>query len=247
MALGDFSDQADAYQQARPAYPQSLLIELLQDAAVVPGDPVADLGAGTGLLTTQLAAMKLSVTAVEPNEAMLNRADNSGAVWLAGSFESCPLPDSSQAWAVAAQAFHWADPARALPEIRRVLQPRRLFTVLWNNRAIGECETVNWTEEAIVRHVPEYVEAYRNRPWEEILESTGDFRFRSRHVHRHYVTMDHQRYLNLWRSHNRLNNIAGPVRFNAFFRELTDYLSDHQVDSVNVPYDCETWSAERTE
>jgi hypothetical protein len=36
---------------------------------------------------------------------------------------------------------------------------------------------VRWTEDAIRRHVPEFDEAYRNRPWKQILESTGDFTF----------------------------------------------------------------------
>ncbi len=45
-------------------------------------------------------------------------------------------PMDPQQWAVAAQAFHWADPPRALPEIRRILQPNRYVTVLWNNRDV---------------------------------------------------------------------------------------------------------------
>jgi ubiquinone/menaquinone biosynthesis C-methylase UbiE len=51
---------------------------------------------------------------------------------LAGSAEELPLADASVDVATAAQAFHWFDLERALPELHRVIRPGGGIAVLWN-------------------------------------------------------------------------------------------------------------------
>lgn len=245
MTLGDFTQQSDAYRRSRPAYPAELLDLLITEAGVQAADPVADFGAGTGIMTRLLVERGFAVSAIEPNSSMSGEGELPEACWLAGTFEASGLKDESQRWAIAAQAFHWADPPRALPELRRVLQPGCLFTVVWNNRAKSENEVVRWTEEAIHRHVPEFDEAYRNRDWGAVLESTGDFTFVDERTVSHVVPMARDRYLQLWQSHNRLNTIAGPDRFARFFDELSIFLESRGVQQIDVPYHCEAWSARR--
>ena len=247
MKLGDFTQQADAYRRSRPAYPDELIDTLVAAAGLVPGDAVADFGAGTGILTRMLIDLGFTVSAIEPNESMRNQNNGPEARWLNSTFDQSLLKTGSQRWAIAAQAFHWADPLRALPEIRRILQPGCLFTVLWNNRAKAENDIVNWTEAATSRHVPEFDEAYRNRPWKKILESTGDFTFVNELTVSHTIPMSRERFLQLWKSHNRLNTIAGPIRFAAFFDELSEHLGQLSLDLINVRYDCESWSARRND
>ena len=247
MGLGDFSQHANAYRRSRPTYSQKLLDQLLADAGVVIGDPVADFGAGTGIMTRLLVDRGFQVTALEPNESMRSQADVPEANWLSGTFEDSQLADGSQRWVVAAQAFHWADPPRCLPEVRRILQPGCLFTVLCNNRANRDSEILGWTEDAIRRHVPEFDEAYRDRSWGEILESTGNFSLLNQRTERHSIPMSRERYLDLWRSHNRLNNTAGPQRFAAFMAELSSYLDQRELEVIDVPYNCEAWSARRND
>jgi hypothetical protein len=64
-------------------------------------------------------------------------------------------------------------------------------------------------------------------------------------VERHIVTMQSERYLDLWRSHNRLNSLAGVERFSYFMDDLTGYLSNQGIETVDISYDCEAWSARR--
>jgi SAM-dependent methyltransferase len=245
MTLGDFTQQAASYKLARPSYPASLLDEIISDAAVAPGDSVADFGAGTGISTRLLVDRGFKVTALEPNEQMRQQADVTEAAWIDGTFEASHLPDASQDWAVAAQAFHWADPPRALPELRRILKPGRLFSVLWNNRAMDDSEILRMTAALIQKHAPGFEEAYRDRDWTSVLESTGDFRFLNHRTAPHVVPMSRERYLNLWRSHNRLNTIAGPDHFAAFMNDLVLELDRRRVTDIDVPYLCESWSARR--
>lgn len=101
---------------------------------------MADLGAGTGKLTRQLVALGYDVVAVEPLPEMAERlrAAVPGVAVLDGSAESIPLPDGSADAVVAAQAYHWFDPAVALPEIARVLRPGGTLGIVWNARDDGE-------------------------------------------------------------------------------------------------------------
>lgn len=247
MTLGDFSNQAQAYSRSRPTYPLELVDELISDAGLQSGDAVADFGAGTGIFTRLLTERGLHVSAIEPNRSMRDQADLPEAKWIDGTFEASGLADASQDWAVAAQAFHWADPPRCLPEVGRILKPGSLFTVLWNDREKGKSEILDWTEAAIRRFVPEFDEAYRKRTWTEILQSTGDFRFVVQRVVSHSVLMSRDRFLDLWKSHNRLNTIAGPDRFAAFFNALTAYLEQNGCQEIEVPYVCRAWSVRRVD
>jgi len=247
MTLGDFTQQAEAYGRSRPTYPAELLDALISDADLQAGDPVADFGAGTGIFTELLVDRGFAVSAIEPNESMRNHAHVTHAQWIDGTFENSRLKTASQRWAAAAQAFHWADPARCLPEIYRILQSGRLFTVLWNDRVIEFDDVVRWTENLIRRQVPEFDEAYRRRPWNETLELTGHFRMVNHRTIRHSVSMSRERFLELWKSHNRLNTVAGTDRFSRFIAELAEHLQDQCGEDIQVYYDCNSWSARRVD
>jgi SAM-dependent methyltransferase len=127
-----FGAVADAYERARPSYPQAALDWLLPQGAA----RVLDLGAGTGKLTRLLVARGLDVVAVEPLDRMraqLARAA-AGADVRTGSAEDVPLPDADVDAVLVAQAWHWFDRSRALPEVARVLRPGGTLGLLWNVR-----------------------------------------------------------------------------------------------------------------
>ena len=100
------------------------------------GDPVADLGCGTGSLTRMLAARGLEVVGIDPNRDMLEEARSAGggAEYRGGDAESMGLADRSVALVTVAQAFHWFDVDAALGELRRVLKPQGHVAALWNIR-----------------------------------------------------------------------------------------------------------------
>lgn len=126
-----FSGVAGLYARFRPDYPDAALDWLLE--GLRPGARVVDLGCGTGILTRRLAARGFSLVGVDPNEAMLSQTR--GGEFVKGDAEATGLPSGSAELVVAAQAWHWFDPPRALAECRRLLKPGRRAAALWNLRA----------------------------------------------------------------------------------------------------------------
>jgi SAM-dependent methyltransferase len=125
-----FDLAAEEYEATRPSYPDELLdlLPVASDATVL------DLGAGTGKLTRVLARRYARVIAVEPLDGMRAILERvvPGVEALPGSAERIPLADASVDAVFAAQAFHWFDHERALPEIGRVVRPGGVLAVVWN-------------------------------------------------------------------------------------------------------------------
>lgn len=241
---GDFAPQADAYARARPGYPAELLDRLVEVAGVAPGDPVADVGAGTGIFTADLAARGFAVTAIEPSAAMRAKAPSlAGVVWRDGTWEATGLATASQRWLVGAQAFHWADPPRALPEAYRILRQGSFLTVLWNNRDLASSELLRFTAATIQQVAPGFDEGYRDRDWSAVLPSSGHFEPPIELAVPHVVTMTGRRFLDLWRSHNLLSHAAGEAGLARILAVLAERLDDDE--NVPVPYVCRAWSARR--
>ena len=152
-----YSSLAEVYHRARPGYPFSIIDLLAARIGLQPGDPVVEIGAGTGHFTCLLAERNFRITALEPVLAMQQRAPQfPNVTWTQGTFEDTGLPSGSQRWAVAAQAFHWADAKRALPEVRRVLSPHGWFTMLWNAHHIARSPLLQWTYNFLRQEIPAY-------------------------------------------------------------------------------------------
>jgi SAM-dependent methyltransferase len=127
-----FGAAAGAYERGRPPYPAAAIDWLLPPGAA----RVLDVGAGTGKLTRQLAARGLDVVAVEPLPGMREQLAHAvpGVPVYPGTAEAIPLPDGSVDAVLAAQAWHWVDQARAVPEVARVLVPGGQLGLAWNMR-----------------------------------------------------------------------------------------------------------------
>jgi SAM-dependent methyltransferase len=136
-----FGQVADLYARSRPSYPPQAVDWLLPDGA----RRVLDLGAGTGKLTAELFARGLDVAAVEPSAEMLAELSNllPQVPALVGTAEQIPFPDDSFECVLVAQAWHWVDPAKAVPEVARVLRRGGRLGLVWNERD----ERVAWVAE----------------------------------------------------------------------------------------------------
>ena len=137
-----FGPAAGLYERVRPGYPPEILTWMLGSRPL----RVADLGAGTGKFSRVLAAAGHEVVAIEPDPLMaaeFRATAPDGVRVLAGRAEAIPLPDASVDAVVAAQAYHWFDPAAAHPEIARIVRVGGVFAPVWNLRD----ESVGWVAE----------------------------------------------------------------------------------------------------
>ncbi|WP_242454112.1 class I SAM-dependent methyltransferase [Bailinhaonella thermotolerans] len=152
VQAGSFGDAAAAYERGRPGYPASAVEWAVPRAA----RRVLDLGAGTGQFTRLLAEAGLTVYAVEPSAPMRERlgALVPEVIVREGTAERIPLDDASVDAVVMAHAWHWVDPALAVPEVARVLVPGGTLSLLWNLRDLDE----PWSAELdalMHRHTPQ--------------------------------------------------------------------------------------------
>lgn len=132
-----FERAAEAYERGRPGYADAAL-----DAVGLPPDAVVlDLAAGTGKLTRQLVERFAHVIAVEPLDGMravLQRVVPQAEA-LAGSAESIPLDEDVVDAVFVGEAFHWFANDETIREVARVLRPRGVLAILFN-QADGDFE-----------------------------------------------------------------------------------------------------------
>ncbi|HOQ52621.1 MAG TPA: class I SAM-dependent methyltransferase [Micropruina sp.] len=136
-----FDRAAELYERARPSYPAEAIDWLLECGP----REVLDLGAGTGKLTRDLVCRVDTLYAVDPSPNMLAQLNLAvpKARTSVGTAEAIPLPDASVDAVLVAQAWHWVDAERAIPEVRRVLRPGGTLGLIWNVRD----ESVGWVAE----------------------------------------------------------------------------------------------------
>lgn len=125
-----FGTMAEEYDRWRPSYPAAAVDWL---APVAPAT-VAEVGAGTGRLTSLLLSRGITVEAVEPDPRMRTvlARNNPAARCHAGHSTALPLPDGSADAVLVADAWHWFDPEATMQEVRRVLRPRGWLGLVWN-------------------------------------------------------------------------------------------------------------------
>ncbi|HEY9368167.1 class I SAM-dependent methyltransferase [Streptomyces sp.] len=131
-----FDSAAAGYAANRPSYPPALLdaVEELPHRPIS-GARVADVGAGTGIATALLRARGAQVVAVEPGPRMAAqlRLRLPDVPLVLGDGDNLPLASASVDFLTYAQAWHWTDRRKSVPEALRVLRPGGALALWWND------------------------------------------------------------------------------------------------------------------
>jgi SAM-dependent methyltransferase len=165
-----FGAHADAYERARPAWPEEAARWLVPEDAEL----VVELGAGTGKLTRAVAALDVRVIAVEPDARMLAVLRESGLEGVEGSAEAIPLGDGEADAVVAGSCLHWFELEPALREIHRVLRPGGRFGFGWNHRDARHPAIASMSET--IHAARSEGTGWRGRDWPREVTAAGLFR-----------------------------------------------------------------------
>ena len=167
-----YDQQADVYASVRPRYHPALVERFIDKYA---HGVVADVGAGTGIFTSQLVEAGCVPIAIEPVASMRHAitAEHPTVTVVDGTAEDTGLDDNSVDTVVAAQAFHWFDHDAALAEIERILRPDGFVVCVWNVRD----ETVDWVRrytDVVDRHAGD-TPRHRTMRWREAIDGSAAF------------------------------------------------------------------------
>ncbi|MEW2128804.1 class I SAM-dependent methyltransferase [Streptomyces sp. NPDC005435] len=142
-----FNAAAAQYSASRPSYPPALL-DALEELSGRPlaGARVVDVGAGTGIASRVLHERGARVLAVEPGAGMAAefRRALPDVPLVRGDGNALPVAGAHADLITYAQAWHWTDPARSVPEALRVLRPGGALALWWNTDA----PDIEWISEA---------------------------------------------------------------------------------------------------
>jgi ubiquinone/menaquinone biosynthesis C-methylase UbiE len=132
-----FSGKAENYAKYRWDYAAAAVEAIFEIGQLSEDSVVADIAAGTGIMTRHFAGRVQKVYAIEPNPEMRAIAARQLASLhsvsvIDGSAEATTLPDDSVDLISVAQAIHWFDPEAAIQEMGRILKQNGWLAILRN-------------------------------------------------------------------------------------------------------------------
>lgn len=241
-----FSNRVENYVRYRPSYPAAVLEILQKEIGLTPSWTIADIGAGTGISAKLFLEHGNEVFAVEPNGPMRAAAERFLASYpkfhsVNGTAEATTLPDASMDATVAAQAFHWFDPAKAGVECRRILKPGGWAILLWNTRRLDSTPFLRDYEAALKKHGTDYGQVRHENVDESRLDQFyGPGRWQKRAV-------DYEQRLTLDGLRGRAKSSSyvpadGDPAQGAMLQELDELFAKYQrAGHVVIEYDTEIY------
>lgn len=132
-----YSSRAVKYAKYRWDYAPQAIQAILDVTRISTEATIADIGAGTGILTKHFAGIARRVFAIEPNAEMRHMAARILAPYPAcrtidARAEATTLPDHSIDLITVAQAIHWFEPETAREEFLRILKADGWLAILRN-------------------------------------------------------------------------------------------------------------------
>ncbi len=249
MIRQTFDSVAAEYDATRPDYPGALY-DAVESALGRPllGADVLDVGAGTGIATRALAGRGARVVALDPGPAVLavlrgRSTSRVGAV--VGDGDALPLRDAAFDLVTYAQAWHWTDPTRSLPEAARVLRSRGVLALWWNVAAVDDEPWWQHFVAAAETLCPGYHRTWRDFDCHGPVERSGRFTW-VRGIEVPWIrTVAAADLVADYATHSYVTALAAPDRARLLGVLATGLTAAYGESPAAVPYETRLWVARR--
>ncbi|WP_218082564.1 class I SAM-dependent methyltransferase [Anthocerotibacter panamensis] len=164
---GWYGNAAQAYNWARPRYPEALISHAITLAQLPPGAKCLELGCGPGVATVAFARRGFALVGLEPNPQLCQLAQENCVPYPLvtirnTSFEEWELEPETFHAVLSATSFHWVSAEVRYHKTAAALQPQGLLILLWNMWVQPAYEVVQALGEVYKVHAPtlgQYVES----------------------------------------------------------------------------------------
>lgn len=113
--------------------------------------------------------------------------------------------------------------------------------MLFNVRDTSSSALLADTARLIDRRSPGFDEGYTFTDWTAVLRSTADFGRVEQDEEPQTISMSHERFLDLWRSHHKLRRAIGDDGVAGLLDELGARLRA-EAPQLSIPYRCRAWT-----
>jgi SAM-dependent methyltransferase len=241
-----FGEHADAYERARPEWPEEAALWLVPEDAEL----VVELGAGTGKLTRAIAALGVRVVAVEPDPRMLSVLRGLELEGVEGSAEAIPFGDGAADAVAAGSSVHWFELEQALPEIHRVLRPGGRFGFGWNHRDDRHPAIARMGETVHAAQSRTRGPRWRSRDWATELTASGLFANVERALFEHALELPRDALRDHLMSYSGVAALPDDERRRVFAEVARLLDADESVSSnglLRLPFVVTAYRAERSD
>jgi SAM-dependent methyltransferase len=175
-----FDDVAELYERFRPGYPERLADDVVWLSAIPPRGRILEIGCGSGKASILFAERGYRMLCLEPGLNLAGIAERKLAAYPDArverrTFEEWPLGDSALDLVIAAQSFHYIEPAAGLSKVARALRAGGAFAAFANHPVRGDSDAHRRVQEAYARHAPALARLDMAAGLEDRIDETGLF------------------------------------------------------------------------
>jgi ubiquinone/menaquinone biosynthesis C-methylase UbiE len=173
--LNRFSNRVENYIKYRPGYPEGVIGLLKSECGLTSAAVIADVGAGTGILSELFLKNGNPVFGIEPDAEMRRASERllkeyTQFVSIDATAEATTLKPESADFVTAAQAFHWFARSEAKKEFARILKPEGWVVLIWNERRLDSTPFLHAYEDMLLRYGTDYAQVRHENVTGEIDE-----------------------------------------------------------------------------
>lgn len=173
-----YSPAAEAYNKARPHYPQELIRQVIEIAQLSSSSKILEVGCGPATATVAFAQLGSLMTCLEPNPAFYQLAQRnctqySNVEIQNTSFEEWTIEADKFDAVLAATSFHWIPIDVGYPKAAKALQANGYLILLWNKQLQPCHEVCQRLSEVYQANAPS-LDRYEDRETQEkVLQGLG--------------------------------------------------------------------------